>query len=233
MRSAALATFYGPLAPPPRDLFGFVVWEVLSARALPSRRDIAWLALKRLPALTPDAMFRAPRGDLQAALAMLPGRDERLDELRAASGHLRRHRDLDQVVAGRCRGPCGRWLRCPRSTPGRPRACAAVPGRPRRGACRRRHRSASSPVCTGWGTRGRARCTGSARRRRRLPIAAADLDLLRQAAIAARPPRHACLRRRAPRTAASARWPRTACRHAAAGPTDQLNDATRRRSDFT
>jgi len=102
MREAldALTAFYGPLAPPPRDLFGFVVWEILSARTLPSRRDIAWTALKRLPALTPDAMFRASKADLQAALAMLPARDGRIDDLRAASGHLRRHRDLDQVVAG-------------------------------------------------------------------------------------------------------------------------------------
>ena len=102
MREAldALVAFYGPLAPPPHDLFGFVVWEILSARTLPSRRDIAWTALKRLPALTPDAMFRASKTDLQEALAMLPAREDRIDDLRAASGHLRRHRDLDQVVAG-------------------------------------------------------------------------------------------------------------------------------------
>jgi endonuclease III len=106
MREAldALAAFYGRLAPPPRDLFGFVVWEILSARTLPSRRDLAWLALKRLPALTPDAMFRTSTADLQAALLMLPGRDSRIDELRAASGHLRRHRHLDAVVAGRLSG---------------------------------------------------------------------------------------------------------------------------------
>ena len=97
---AALGDFYGPQAAPPHDLFGFAVWEVLSARTLPSRRDIAWLALKRLPALTPDAMFRASKSDLQGALAILPARDERIDGLRAASGHLRRHRGLDQVVAG-------------------------------------------------------------------------------------------------------------------------------------
>jgi endonuclease III len=116
MRAAldALATFYGPLAPPPRDLFGFVVWEILSARALPSRRDIAWTALRRLPALTPDAMFRASKADLQEALSMLPAREERIDELRSASGHLRRHRGLDAVVTGRLTGAV--------------RALAAVPG---------------------------------------------------------------------------------------------------------
>lgn len=103
----ALGAFYGLLAPPPRDLFGFVVWEILSARTLPSRRDLGWTALRRIPALTPDAMFRAATADLQEALLMLPGREERIDELRAASGHLRRRRDLDQVVAG----PLGRAVR--------------------------------------------------------------------------------------------------------------------------
>jgi endonuclease III len=99
-----LGAFYGPQAPPPRDLFGFVVWEILSARTLPSRRDLGWTALRRMPALTPDAMFRTARADLQAALAMLPSRDERIDDLKAASGHLRRRRDLDQVLAGPLRG---------------------------------------------------------------------------------------------------------------------------------
>lgn len=110
----ALGTFYGPLAPPPRDLFGFVAWEILSARTMPARRDIAWLALRRLPALTPDAMFAASKADLQEALALVPARDERIDELRAASGHLRRHRDLDATIAGRL--------------PAAVRALAAVPG---------------------------------------------------------------------------------------------------------
>jgi len=100
----ALGAFYGPLAPPPRDLFGFVAWEILSAKTLPSRRDIGWTALRRLPALTPDAMFRAAKAELQEALLMLPARDERIDDLRAASGHLRRQRDLGQVVAGPLRG---------------------------------------------------------------------------------------------------------------------------------
>ena len=96
----ALAAFYGPLAPPPRDLFAFFVWEILSARALPARRDMAWQAVKRIPALTPDAMFRAPKDDLKAALEGLGGFEERLEALRAGSGHFRRHRDLPEIVAG-------------------------------------------------------------------------------------------------------------------------------------
>jgi adenine-specific DNA glycosylase len=96
----ALAAFYGPLAPPPRDLFAFFVWEVVSRRALPARRDMAWQAIKRIPALTPDAMFRAPKDDLKAAIDGLGGFEERLEALRSGSGHFRRHRDLADVVAG-------------------------------------------------------------------------------------------------------------------------------------
>jgi len=183
MREAldALAAFYGPLAPPPRDLFGFVVWEILSARTLPSRRDIAWTALKRLPALTPDAMFRASKVDLQAALAMLPARDLRIDDLRAASGHLRRHRDLDQVVAG----PLRRALRALADVPAleasaRVRALLFAGGH------------AVAPVDPGI-TRVVARLHGlhhdrpAARRRLSRSRLAADcrgqIDLLRQAAV--------------------------------------------------
>lgn len=96
----ALAAFYGPLASPPTDLFAFFVWDVVSARALPARRDIAWQALKRIPALTPDAMFRVPKDDLKAAIDGLGGFEERFDALRAGSGHFRRHRELGAFVAG-------------------------------------------------------------------------------------------------------------------------------------
>jgi len=103
----ALAAFYGPLASPPTSLFAFFVWEVVSARTLPARRDIAWQALRRLPALTPDAMFRASKDDLKAAIDGLGAFEERLEALRAGSGHFRRHRDLPEVVAG----PLGRAVR--------------------------------------------------------------------------------------------------------------------------
>ena len=79
----ALAAFYGPLASPPRDLFAFFVWEVVSARTLPARRDIAWQAIRRIPALTPDAMFRVPKDDLKAAIEGLGAFDERQEALRA------------------------------------------------------------------------------------------------------------------------------------------------------
>ncbi len=113
----ALAAFYGPLAAPPRDLFAFFVWDVISARALPARRDIAWLALKRLPALTPDAMFRASKEDLKAAIESLGGFDERLEALRAGSGHFKRHRDLPERVSGPLRGAVRALRDVPHLTP--------------------------------------------------------------------------------------------------------------------
>jgi endonuclease III len=98
----ALHAFYGPLAHPPDDLFGFFVWEVISEGALPARRDLAWLALKRIPALTPDAMFRAPLKGLHDAVGHVTHhRDERIERLKAGVGELRRHRDLpDWMTAG-------------------------------------------------------------------------------------------------------------------------------------
>jgi len=96
----ALRAFYGPLAPPPKELFAFFVWEVVSARTLPARRDLAWQALRRLPALTPDAMFRAAKDDLETALAAVGSVEQRIEALKHGSGHFRRHRDLANRVAG-------------------------------------------------------------------------------------------------------------------------------------
>jgi endonuclease III len=187
----ALATFYGPLAPPPRDLFGFVVWEILSARALPARRDIAWLALRRLPALTPDAMFRASKADLQDALLMLPAREERIDELRSACGHLRRHRDLDAVVAGPLAGAVRALAAVPGLTPaGRGRALLFPGGHPVapaddgvvRVVSRLHGIEATHPAARRRLSRARVRadCAG-------------DLDLLRDAAVlVAHHAAHAC-----------------------------------------
>lgn len=186
-----LGAFYGPLAPPPRDLFGFVVWEILSARTLPARRDLAWTALKRLPALTPDAVFRAATADLQQALAMLPGRDERIDDLRAASGHLRRHRDLEARVAG--------------PLPGAVRVLADMPGLPPAARVRAllfAGAHAVAPADDGI-VRVVARLRGLAeasprglRRRARRALAldcAGDVELLRQATVVlAHHAAHAC-----------------------------------------
>jgi endonuclease III len=90
----ALRQFYGLQPTPPGNLFQFFVWEILSEHALPARRDLAWQALKRIPALTPDAMFRAPAKALLDAVGIAgPHRDQKIEHLRATVGEFRRHRD--------------------------------------------------------------------------------------------------------------------------------------------
>ena len=90
----ALRTFYGLLPSPPEDLFQFFVWEILSEGSLPARRDLAWNALKKIPALTPDAMFRAPAKKLLDAVALAgPHREEKAERLRAAAEIFKRHRE--------------------------------------------------------------------------------------------------------------------------------------------
>jgi endonuclease III len=100
----ALREFYGRQATPPNDLFQFLVWEILSEQALPARRDLAWQALRRLPALTPDAMFRAPANALLEAVGIAgPHREEKVERLRATMGEFKRHRaelDLDTLRRG-------------------------------------------------------------------------------------------------------------------------------------
>ena len=65
-----LKAFYGPLPWPPHDPFTLFVWEVLSYHAAPRKRDAALEALRRSRALTPDAMWRAPRKKLQEAIVL-------------------------------------------------------------------------------------------------------------------------------------------------------------------
>jgi endonuclease III len=90
----ALREFYGRQPVPPADLFQFIVWEIVSERALAARRDRAWLALRNLPALTPDAMFRAKPQDLVAAVGLAgPRAEDKLERMRAAMHEMRRHRD--------------------------------------------------------------------------------------------------------------------------------------------
>lgn len=94
-RIEQLHAFYGAVPAPPKDLFAFFVWEVLSRDVLPARRDLAWQALHRIPALTPDAMFRAAPKKLVEAVALIgSARDERLDLLRKGVAELRRYREI-------------------------------------------------------------------------------------------------------------------------------------------
>lgn len=90
-----LREFYGLLPPPPANLFQFFLWEILSRDAILARRDLAWQALRRIPALTPDAVFRAPKQELLDAIALTgPNREEKADAIRAVVGEFKRHRDV-------------------------------------------------------------------------------------------------------------------------------------------
>jgi len=96
-----LEVFYGPLKPPPRDPFTLFVWEVVSVHAAPGRRDAALAALRRIPALTPDAMWKAPRGKLEPALRLAgPYVEQRLRALRAGVDLFRRTPDLPTILRG-------------------------------------------------------------------------------------------------------------------------------------
>lgn len=94
----ALREFYGLLPHPPGDPFQFFLWEILSRDAIPARRDLAWQALRRIPALTPDAIFRAAPKTLLAAVGQAgPHRDERIESIRSTLGEFKRHREALDV----------------------------------------------------------------------------------------------------------------------------------------
>jgi endonuclease III len=96
-----LQTFYGALAPPPRDPFQLFVWEVLSVHATPRRRDAALAALRKKRALTPDAMWRTPQKTLEEAAALAgPYVEHRLKALRTGVDRFRRAPELPAVIRG-------------------------------------------------------------------------------------------------------------------------------------
>ncbi|MQA30520.1 MAG: hypothetical protein GEU82_11915 [Luteitalea sp.] len=98
---ARLQQFYGLLPTPPRAPFALFVWEVLATRSLPSKRDAALTALKRIPAVTPDAMRRAPPAKLEAAVALAGAyAEQRLRALRAGVDLFRRTPELPSVIRG-------------------------------------------------------------------------------------------------------------------------------------
>jgi endonuclease-3 len=98
---AALQRFYGPLPTPPRDPFTLFVWEVLSVHSTPRRRDAALAALKRIPALTPDAMWRAPQKKLEDAVKLAgPYVENRLHALKTGVDIFRRTPALASIVRG-------------------------------------------------------------------------------------------------------------------------------------
>jgi endonuclease III len=96
-----LRAFYGPLAGPPHDPFAMYVWEVLGFQTSPVRRDAALAAMRRIPALTPDSVWKAVPKKLESAVAMAGAyQDERVRALKAGADLFRRHPDLPRRIAG-------------------------------------------------------------------------------------------------------------------------------------
>ena len=116
-----LRAFYGALSTPPPHPFAVYVWEVLSVGTTPSRRDAAFNALKRIPALTPDAVGRLPQAKLEAAVAHAgPMKDQRVRALRAGADLFRREPHL----AGSLSGPLRAAVKASRRMPHLGRASA-------------------------------------------------------------------------------------------------------------
>jgi endonuclease III len=84
----------------------------LSEHTAPARRDLAWGALRRLPALTPDTLYRAPGKTLGEAIALIgQPREETIDRLKALAQAFRRHRDTLDLDDRRDVGLRGAWRR--------------------------------------------------------------------------------------------------------------------------
>jgi endonuclease-3 len=97
----ALQKFYGALPAPPRDPFTLFVWEVLSVHSTPQKRDASLAALKRVRALTPDAMWRAPQKKLEESVRLAgPYTENRLAALRTGVDLFRRSPNLPKVITG-------------------------------------------------------------------------------------------------------------------------------------
>jgi endonuclease-3 len=97
----SLKEFYGPLPPPPQDPFTLFVWEVLSAHSTPRKRNAALAALKRIRALTPDAMWRAPQKKLEESVKLAgPYAENRLQALRTGVDVFRRSPKLPAIIRG-------------------------------------------------------------------------------------------------------------------------------------
>lgn len=100
-----LRAFYGPQPLPPREPFALFVWEVMNFHAAPLKREAALAALKRIPALTPDSVWKTPLGKLEAAAGLAgPYLDERVRALRAGADVFRRRPELARAIAGPVHG---------------------------------------------------------------------------------------------------------------------------------
>ena len=96
-----LQKFYGALPSPPRDPFGLFVWEVLSVHSAPHKRDAAMSALRRSPALTPDAMARVPQKRLEESVSLAgPYLEQRMRALKTGVDRFRRTPKLPDIIRG-------------------------------------------------------------------------------------------------------------------------------------
>jgi endonuclease III len=96
-----LKQFYGLLPAPPADAFALFVWDALSFQTTPQKRDIAFGALKRHRALTPDAMSKVAPKTLEESVKLAgPYFEQRLRALRAAIKVFQRHPDLPSALKG-------------------------------------------------------------------------------------------------------------------------------------
>ncbi|HEX6211815.1 MAG TPA: hypothetical protein VF136_13625 [Methylomirabilota bacterium] len=103
-----LAAFYGPLPVPPADPFGAFLWEVLGTKTTAGRRDAALMALRRVPALTPDAVRKLGRGRLEAiARTCGPFAEARVSAIETGVEVFRRRPHLTNALQGPLRDA---WL---------------------------------------------------------------------------------------------------------------------------
>jgi endonuclease-3 len=96
-----LESFYGRLPAPPTDPFTLFVWEVLSVHSTPRKREAALGALKRVRALTPDAMSRVAQKKLEESVVLAgPYLEQRVRALRSGVDVFRRSPRLPAVIRG-------------------------------------------------------------------------------------------------------------------------------------
>ena len=77
------------------------VWEIMSGHSTPRKRDAALAALKKIPALTPDTMWRAPQKKLEDAVTLAgPYAENRLRALKNGVDLFRRTPALPSIIRG-------------------------------------------------------------------------------------------------------------------------------------
>jgi endonuclease-3 len=98
---ARLEQFYGPISWPPREAFPHFLWQVLWLQTTAQGRDGSMLALRRIPALTPDSIAKAAPAKVEAALLAAGAHSpDHRRLLTAGTDVFRRKRNLDQVLHG-------------------------------------------------------------------------------------------------------------------------------------